>query len=161
VQDRSGGAAAGSSSRCGRLETKGAIGRELRPLGPAYTNTGRYHLTLVADGRPMLHGWWANEAVACARFSAWVGRHGDRPGAHITLTDEETNSALTQWPDLPLVVCHAARMSVRPFPSRDRARRQIMRRHSNQIPAHLLPMPPAAQGTVGDYRLSTRAGSHP
>ncbi|MEU3901918.1 hypothetical protein [Streptomyces sp. NPDC045251] len=52
-------------------------------------------------------------------------------------------------------------MSVRPFPSRNRARRQIMRRHGNQIPAHLLPRPAAAQGPVGDYRLSTRAGSHP
>lgn len=31
-------------------------------------------------------------------------------------------------------LCHAAGMSVHPFPSRDRALRQIMRRHRNELP---------------------------
>ncbi|MES4886180.1 hypothetical protein ABVB69_37690 [Streptomyces sp. NPDC000349] len=60
---------------------------------------GRYHLTLTAGGREMLHGWWASETVARSKFTAWVGRHGDRPQAHLTLTDEETDRTLTQWPD--------------------------------------------------------------
>jgi hypothetical protein len=60
---------------------------------------GRYHLTVVSDGRPMLHGWWASEAVARGKFTSWVGQHGDRPGARITLTDEETGARLTEWPD--------------------------------------------------------------
>ncbi|MET7321495.1 hypothetical protein [Streptomyces sp. NPDC005549] len=62
---------------------------------------GRYHLTLVSEGRPMLHGWWASETVARTKFASWVGRHGDRPGARVTLTDEETGETLTEWPDRP------------------------------------------------------------
>ncbi|MET9189560.1 hypothetical protein ABZX63_30500 [Streptomyces tendae] len=47
-------------------------------------------------------------------------------------------------------------MTVRPFPSAVRARRQVMRRHGNQIPAHLLPVPRVPQGEPGVYVLSTR-----
>ncbi|MCM8552364.1 hypothetical protein [Streptomyces sp. STCH 565 A] len=47
-------------------------------------------------------------------------------------------------------------MSVRPFPSLARARRQIMRRHGNEIPTHLLPAPRQPQGRPGVYVLSTR-----
>jgi hypothetical protein len=47
-------------------------------------------------------------------------------------------------------------MSVRPFPSRDRALRQIMRRHRNELPPELLPAAREPQGPVGEYRLSTR-----
>lgn len=47
-------------------------------------------------------------------------------------------------------------MTVRPFPSAARARRQVMRRHGNQIPAHLLPIPRESQGEPGTYVLSTR-----
>ncbi|MFD7465195.1 hypothetical protein [Streptomyces tendae] len=47
-------------------------------------------------------------------------------------------------------------MTVRPFPSAARARRQVMRRHGNQIPAHLLPAPRDPQGGPGVYVLSTR-----
>ncbi|MFD5294801.1 hypothetical protein ACFWJU_06295 [Streptomyces mutabilis] len=47
-------------------------------------------------------------------------------------------------------------MTVSPFPSSDRARRQIMRRHGNQIPAHLLPAPREPQDQPGVYVLSTR-----
>ncbi|MGX1221978.1 hypothetical protein [Streptomyces ambofaciens] len=45
-------------------------------------------------------------------------------------------------------------MTVRPYPSRGRALRQIMRRHRNKLPP--LPGQRAPQGPVGDYRLSTR-----
>ena len=55
-----------------------------------------------------------------------------------------------------MIVCHAAAMSVRPFPSRHRALRQIMRRHRNEIPAYLLPAPRSPQPEPGVYVLSTR-----
>ncbi|MEV0015419.1 hypothetical protein [Streptomyces tendae] len=45
-------------------------------------------------------------------------------------------------------------MTVRPYPSRGRALRQIMRRHRNQLPPP--PGPRAPQGPAGAYRLSTR-----
>ncbi|MFE2048039.1 hypothetical protein ACFXAS_05990 [Streptomyces sp. NPDC059459] len=61
-------------------------------------NAGRYHLTLASDGREMMHGWWGNEATARRKLAAWVGEHGDRPGARVTLVDEETGSVLTEWP---------------------------------------------------------------
>ncbi len=55
-------------------------------------------------------------------------------------------------------------MAHRPYPVRGRALRQIMHRHRNEIPAHLLP--PSARawdpGHVPVYRLSTRRGfDHP
>ncbi|GGT86046.1 hypothetical protein [Streptomyces coeruleorubidus] len=59
-------------------------------------NPERYHLTLTTAGRPMMQGWWGTEAVARDRFRDWVGDWG-RPGARITLVDEETGSVLTAW----------------------------------------------------------------
>ncbi|MDT0616093.1 hypothetical protein [Streptomyces lancefieldiae] len=56
--------------------------------------TGRYHLALTTGGRPLLHGWWYSETTARRKFAAWIGRHG----ARITLTDEESGTLLTQWP---------------------------------------------------------------
>lgn len=47
-------------------------------------------------------------------------------------------------------------MTHRPYPVADRAKRQIMRRHGNEIPAHLLPPQREAQGDAGIYVLSTR-----
>jgi hypothetical protein len=47
-------------------------------------------------------------------------------------------------------------MNVRPFPSRDRALRQILRRHRNEIPPALLPAARTPQGLDGAYVLSTR-----
>ncbi|MFG3085102.1 hypothetical protein [Streptomyces parvulus] len=60
---------------------------------------GRYHLVLTAGGREMLHGYWASEAVARGKFSSWVGRHGDRPAARVTLADDEIGETLTEWPE--------------------------------------------------------------
>ncbi|MFD0209279.1 hypothetical protein ACFVH9_09135 [Streptomyces hirsutus] len=37
------------------------------------------------------------------------------------------------------IVCQGWRMSVRPYPSRARALRQILRRHRNEIPPSLAP----------------------
>jgi hypothetical protein len=47
-------------------------------------------------------------------------------------------------------------MAHRPYPVRERALRQIMRRHRNELPPHLLPVARPPQGPVGEYRLSTR-----
>ncbi|MFJ8146020.1 hypothetical protein ACIQ6R_13200 [Streptomyces sp. NPDC096048] len=58
----------------------------------------RYHLVLLLDGQPTMHGWWADETVARRKFTAWVGAYG-QAGAHVTLTDEETGARLTEWPD--------------------------------------------------------------
>jgi hypothetical protein len=52
-----------------------------------------------------------------------------------------------------VIVWQAARMSVRPYPSRDRALRQILRRHPRDTPP--LPGPRAAE-EPGLYVLSTR-----
>ncbi|WP_125214749.1 hypothetical protein [Streptomyces griseofuscus] len=59
---------------------------------------GRYHLLLTADGLPVQHGWWRSEATARRKLAAWIGDWG-RPGARITLTDEETGEQLAVWPD--------------------------------------------------------------
>lgn len=58
----------------------------------------RFHLTLTSAGLPSMQGWWASEATAREQFKVWVGNWG-RPGARITLVDEETGTVLTEWPD--------------------------------------------------------------
>jgi hypothetical protein len=58
----------------------------------------RYHLTLTAAGRPVMHGWWAKESTARRQFRSWVGEHG-LPGARIVLVDEATGDVLESWPD--------------------------------------------------------------
>ncbi|MFJ4974228.1 hypothetical protein ACIP6X_02555 [Streptomyces coeruleorubidus] len=47
-------------------------------------------------------------------------------------------------------------MAHRPYPDRERALRQIMRRRRNKLPPHLLPVGRPPQGPVGAYVLSTR-----
>ncbi|WP_225825629.1 hypothetical protein [Streptomyces naphthomycinicus] len=61
----------------------------------------RYHLLLASSGRPVQHGWWANEATARRKLTRWVGEYGTIPGARITLTDEETAEELAAWPEEP------------------------------------------------------------
>ena len=61
---------------------------------------GRYHLTLTVGGRPMMHGWWDDEAVARDRFRDWIGERGSMPGARVALVDEETGEPLDSWPSL-------------------------------------------------------------
>jgi acyl-coenzyme A synthetase/AMP-(fatty) acid ligase len=64
-------------------------------------NPERYHVTLAADGRPLMHGWWGSEATARRKFISWVGEYGSLPGARVTLVDEETGSVLTTWQGEP------------------------------------------------------------
>ncbi|WP_185931394.1 hypothetical protein [Streptomyces sp. WAC08401] len=53
---------------------------------------------MTVEGRPLMHGWWGSEATARRKFVAWIGEHGSRTGARVTLTDEETGETLTEWP---------------------------------------------------------------
>lgn len=62
-------------------------------------NPERYHVTLASAGRPVQQGWWPSEPVARGKFRDWVGEWGGLPDARVTLTDEETGSVLTEWPD--------------------------------------------------------------
>jgi len=59
----------------------------------------RYHLTLSAAGRPVMHGWWPLEATARGKFRDWIGEHGSLPDARVVLVDEETGETLAEWPD--------------------------------------------------------------
>ncbi len=59
---------------------------------------GRYRVTVALDGRRAMRGWWNAESVARRQFAGLVGQYG-RPGAHVTLADEETGETLTEWPD--------------------------------------------------------------
>ncbi|GHD70062.1 hypothetical protein GCM10010317_076540 [Streptomyces mirabilis] len=61
----------------------------------------RYHLTLYAGARPVMHGWWGKRATADRKHAAWKREHGSVDGARIVLVDEETGSVLTIWPDEP------------------------------------------------------------
>jgi hypothetical protein len=58
----------------------------------------RFHLALSVDGRSVAQGWWASEATARRKFAGWVGEWG-KPGAQVTLVDEETGETLTEWPE--------------------------------------------------------------
>lgn len=60
---------------------------------------GHYRVTVDIDGQPLLQGWWDDETVARRKVASWIGEHGSRPGARVTLTDEETGAVLTEWPD--------------------------------------------------------------
>lgn len=55
-----------------------------------------------------------------------------------------------------MIVWQGGGMSVRPYPDRDRALRQVMRRHGNQLPPCLLPAARVSQGLAGVKVLSTR-----
>jgi hypothetical protein len=61
------------------------------------TAEGRYHLLLTLDGQPAMHGWWAKEATARSKFSAWVHERGSMPGGRIVLVDEEAGATLAEW----------------------------------------------------------------
>lgn len=60
---------------------------------------GRYRVTVTIDSQPLIQGWWGSEATARSKFTSWIGEHGSRADARVTLVDEETGSVLTEWPD--------------------------------------------------------------
>jgi hypothetical protein len=59
---------------------------------------GRYRVTVTIDGAPVVQGWWADKSTAADKYTRWIGQHGGRAGARVTLTDEETGETLTEWP---------------------------------------------------------------
>ncbi|MFH9403284.1 hypothetical protein ACH4JS_26565 [Streptomyces sp. NPDC017638] len=63
--------------------------------------SGRYRVTVTSAGQPVMRGWWGSEAVARDKSRRWIGEYGDLPDARITLTDEETGTVLTTWPEEP------------------------------------------------------------
>jgi hypothetical protein len=66
---------------------------------PAAVDDQRFHLTLSAAGRPVMHGWWSDETVARGKFVSWVGEFGKGPGARLLLVDEAEARTLAAWPD--------------------------------------------------------------
>ena len=59
---------------------------------------GRYRVTVEVDGQPVIRGWWDEGTVADGKVIRWIGRHGGRAGARITLVDEGTGETVTSWP---------------------------------------------------------------
>ncbi|MEU4038719.1 hypothetical protein [Streptomyces collinus] len=47
----------------------------------------------------MQHGWWSNEVVAREKCRRWIGSVGTMATPRVTLTDEETGTVLTAWPE--------------------------------------------------------------
>ncbi|MBK3630318.1 hypothetical protein JHN59_37095 [Streptomyces sp. MBT49] len=62
---------------------------------------GRFKVTLLAGGRPVMEGWWEEYATADRKCREWVRAHGGSAGAQVVLTDEETGDELTRWPHKP------------------------------------------------------------
>jgi hypothetical protein len=60
---------------------------------------GRFHVTLTAGGRTMVHGWWSSATVAREKYIRIIGEYGALAGARVTLTDEASGETLTTWPD--------------------------------------------------------------
>jgi hypothetical protein len=63
------------------------------------TSPSRYHLLLTFGGRPVQHGWWWSETVARHKFVGWVGEYASMSEPRVTLTDEDTGTTLTTWPE--------------------------------------------------------------
>lgn len=61
----------------------------------------RFHLTLFSGDRPVMHGWWGYLPTAEAKFTRWIGEHGNVDGARVTLVDEVAGVTLTTWPEEP------------------------------------------------------------
>lgn len=58
----------------------------------------RFHVTVATTGRPTPGTAGDRARRRPATSSSWVGRWG-KPGAHITLADEETETMLTTGPE--------------------------------------------------------------
>jgi hypothetical protein len=63
------------------------------------TDQERYHLTLFAGARPVIHGYWAARETADRKFTRWIGEHGGVAGARVVLVDEVEQRVLASWPD--------------------------------------------------------------
>ena len=61
----------------------------------------RYRVSRSATGSPLARSCWRDEAGARERFAALVESFGSRPGAVITLTDEQDRRLVAVWPEEP------------------------------------------------------------
>lgn len=61
----------------------------------------RYRVSRSATGSPLARSCWRDEAGARGRFAALVESFGSRPGAVITLMDEQERILLAAWPVEP------------------------------------------------------------
>lgn len=59
----------------------------------------RYRVTVTIGGVPVIQGWWDDRQTADLKYTRWIGEHGSREGARVTLTDEEAGTLLTSWPE--------------------------------------------------------------
>jgi hypothetical protein len=53
---------------------------------------GRYHLTLMTEGRTVMQGWWDDRSTAERMFSSWIGSYGSLPGAAVVLREHAAES---------------------------------------------------------------------
>lgn len=67
-------------------------------MSPPPDTPGRFHITLIAEGRRVLDGWWNDEVIARRKLRLLVGEQG-RDGVVVTLVDEVSGETLTTWPD--------------------------------------------------------------
>lgn len=63
------------------------------------TDPDRYHLTLFAGVRPVMHGYWSARETADRKFRSWIGEHGSVASARVVLVDEVEHRVLASWPD--------------------------------------------------------------
>ncbi|MFF7147438.1 hypothetical protein ACFZAO_05115 [Streptomyces griseoaurantiacus] len=67
-------------------------------MSPPPDTPGRYHVTLTAEGRRVLDGWWNDEITARRKVRSLVGEQG-RDGVVVTLVDTVSGETLTTWPE--------------------------------------------------------------
>jgi len=68
--------------------------------GPA-PDPQRFHLTVSATGRPVMHGWWSRETTARDKFRDWIGAYGRMPAAHVLLVERigADERLVESWPE--------------------------------------------------------------
>ncbi|MFE3853888.1 hypothetical protein ACFXPN_22440 [Streptomyces griseorubiginosus] len=68
--------------------------------GPA-PDPQRFHLTVSATGRPVMHGWWSRESTARDKFRDWIGAYGRMPAAHVCMVERigAEERLMESWPE--------------------------------------------------------------
>ncbi|NEB77585.1 hypothetical protein G3I40_20550 [Streptomyces sp. SID14478] len=67
------------------------------------TLSGRYHVALSIDRKPVLEGWWNDADTADGKFDKPHKDHEDNAGAHLLLTGwgSDREWPLREWPTPP------------------------------------------------------------
>lgn len=58
----------------------------------------RFHLTLSTGDRPVMHGWWLDQATAGRKWKRWRRDFVDMPNVSVTLTDTADGRVVHRWP---------------------------------------------------------------